>query len=531
MEKDTLIKHKNDLIDIYTANLQKLEKRQAEQALEFDDLIIANQIENIQGIINQTRRDLLELQSDNDGGTSIRLVPYPLQKYEDFITKFSEEILTWNQDINRYEKLILTSLKRASDAKCVFIARYNNGNWNISGDDNLDEKEMRNKYFQSGILNHVLNKQQDRQNGDAQLGLYTGRISSSGQRCLIYPFTTKKLDMLVFHDINENFRYDRAFELILQTIFEKTQLLRKPQVASILELHIYNSLRKNYGFVSDAMYDRQYYLFNQSLNEKTVEFEPIIFLSPDAPSIYGWEALARENDTKKAPVELFETAELWGIRFQLQLDMFFLQKAVELYVADPKDKSKFRRKNEIQPLSVNVHPASLLRTRYKETVRNISAQGRMPLNKLYLEISEKAPIPAPDDWDRKENVIDAFRYSLDYFRDYDIHFSVDDFGIGYSSSSRVSRLGPAIVKIDRDALMDNFGGFTLEFIIRLAKRLPGETKVVLEGFDDDSVYSLRKLYNFGIRYVQGHEFGVSRPEIDDRLQQKMIDLIKAELSD
>jgi hypothetical protein len=79
--------------------------------------------------------------------------------------------------------------------------------------------------------------------------------------------------------------------------------------------------------------------------------------------------------------------------------------------------------------------------------------------------------------------------------------------------------------------MDNLGGFTLEFIIRLAKRLPGETKVVLEGFDDDSVYSLRKLYNFGIRYVQGHEFGVSRPEIDDRLQQKMIDLIKAELSD
>ena len=36
--------------------------------------------------------------------------------------------------------------------------------------------------------------------------------------------------------------------------------------------------------------------------------------------------------------------------------------------------------------------------------------------------------------------------------DVGIKFSIDDFGVGYASSSRLSRLGPACIKIDRDAL-------------------------------------------------------------------------------
>lgn len=153
----------------------------------------------------------------------------------------------------------------------------------------------------------------------------------------------------------------------------------------------------------------------------------------------------------------------------------------------------------------------------------------MPLNKLYLEISEKDQIPVPENWDGKQNSVEAYRDHLNFYRDLDIHFSIDDFGIGYSSSSRVSRLGPAFVKIDRDALIDSFGNFTLSFVVSLARRLPGETRVIVEGYDDDSVLSLKKLYELGIRYIQGHKLGKTRPEIDDRLPKDVVEMIQKEL--
>jgi EAL domain-containing protein (putative c-di-GMP-specific phosphodiesterase class I) len=506
-------------------NLQVLEKKAAELAPDID-LATLNHIDNIKGMVASIQQEMSEL--EQGGLNVIKPAPFPLQKYEYFITKFSEEILSYNfdKDPGRYEKGLLTSLKQSTGARHVCVARYIHGEWKINGIDSSDEKEIKSKYIQSEKLNYLLNLK-------SQQGLYHLESAIDSKLSLLFPFGKDNSEILIFNEINNDIIYDKAFELILRTILEETNNFKNPQPAESLELSIYNNLRKNFGLVSDAIYNRQYYLFNMNLEKMSIEFEPIIFISPDAPSIFGWEALARDPKTSRAPVDLFDTADIWGVRFQLQLDMYFLNKAVELYGIDTKEAKNnvnaHRRKHIMLPLSVNVHPSSLLRRRYRETIQTISSQKFMPLNKLYLEISEKDQIPTPDDWDGKQNSIEAYRDHLNFYRDLDIHFSIDDFGIGYSSSSRVSRLGPAFVKIDRDALIDSFGNFTLSFVVSLARRLPGETRVIVEGYDEDSVLSLKKLYELGIRYIQGHKLGKTRPEIDDRLPKEIVELIQKEL--
>jgi EAL domain-containing protein (putative c-di-GMP-specific phosphodiesterase class I) len=530
MEKDDLLQHKRDLIDIYTKNLQVLEKESAKILPEFD-LGIVNQMENIRKLIAGIELELSNLAQEDHG--LVKPVPYPLQKYENFITKFSEEISAANKDSGRLEKVLLISLRQSSAAKSVFIARYVSGDWKINSDEGIDGKEVRSKYIQSDILNHILNTKPGE--GENQRGLYYAENVAGSKSSLLLPFTENNSEILIFHELDNDIVYDKAFEIILRTIIGGTKNFSSLQDPEDLELVIYNNLRKSFGFVSDAMYNRQYYLFNKKLESMSIEFEPIIHLHPHAPSIFGWEALARDPKTSRAPITLFETADIWGVRFQLQLDMYFLKKATELYVLDKNDMrdnsstNKYRRKHTILPLSVNVHPSSLLRSRYRETIQAISNQGNMPVNELYLEISEKNQIPIPDDWNGKQNAVEAFRDHLDFYRDLDIHFSIDDFGIGYSSSSRVSRLGPAAVKIDRDALSDTFGDFTLNFVVSLARKLPGETKVIMEGYDEESGISLKEMYELKIRYVQGHKFGRARSIIDDRLPKELVEAIQKEL--
>ncbi|MBC8074894.1 MAG: EAL domain-containing protein, partial [Chloroflexales bacterium] len=277
------------------------------------------------------------------------------------------------------------------------------------------------------------------------------------------------------------------------------------------------------GYVSLPMYERQFSLFTQRLAQMTVFFEPIIFLSPDAPRISAWEALARDANTALAPVDLFQTAELWGTRFKLELDMYFLRKATDIYPIDPEQ--LLVRKHALLPQSVNVYPESLIRTRYFETLKQIGAAGHMPLDSLFLEISEKSNVPAIEDAPRTQHSVEAFRERLFRYMDLGVRISIDDFGVGYASSSRLSRLGPACVKIDRDALSDAYGHFTLSYVLGLARRMPGHTQVIVEGFDSESAYSLRRLYELGVRYIQGHTYGPARSNIDNRLPKGDVETI------
>src|SRR5262249_53949865 len=151
-------------------------------------------------------------------------------------------------------------------------------------------------------------------------------LPPDSKQSLFMPFLSNNHpQVLVMYQLNPDFVFDTAIELILATLLSATDSFAKAKPIEFIEALIYNALKRKFGYVSEETYNRQYFLFNQRLQTMTVHFEPIIYLSPDKPRIFGWEALAREPNKSVAPIDLLQTAELWGTRFKLQLDMYFLK--------------------------------------------------------------------------------------------------------------------------------------------------------------------------------------------------------------
>ncbi len=116
-----------------------------------------------------------------------------------------------------------------------------------------------------------------------------------------------------------------------------------------------------------------------------------------------------------------------------------------------------------------------------------------------------------------EIVEDAFVQDLDYtiaiieeFRELGIHFSIDDFGMGYSSINYLRRLPVETLKIDREFILDLFDGKNDEIVklIINTARIFG-MKTVAEGVEKEEVLSsLKKL---GCDYYQGFLFSPAVP--------------------
>lgn len=151
------------------------------------------------------------------------------------------------------------------------------------------------------------------------------------------------------------------------------------------------------------------------------------------------------------------------------------------------------------------------------------------MNKLTIEISEKSDLPKPEDADTSREPYDWFRERLQRLEQFDVRFAIDDFGVGLASPERLARLGVAVVKIDRNALLHRFGDSTIKYVTEFARTVPGHVQVIVEGVDHDSLFPLRTLFDAHIRYVQGHRLGVSRPDIN-RLTKQEIELICAALN-
>ena len=87
--------------------------------------------------------------------------------------------------------------------------------------------------------------------------------------------------------------------------------------------------------------------------------------------------------------------------------------------------------------------------------------------------------------------------------------SVDDFGVGFSSLSRLQLLPISELKIDRSFVQflqeDSQGAAIVEAVALLGRRLG--IRVVAEGVEDPSCLAL--LEGFGCTHVQG--YGLARP--------------------
>lgn len=449
---------------------------------------------------------------------SIQPLASPLSKYDPFFRRLFERKINWEHDQHAFKQSILSSLGYAMKAEGVFILRHTGSSWECAAAKDVDAIHRANELvLKSAELRKLLDQSNKyyRETKIVNPQIYTNVLfadaHTNSKLCVfvVLPHTVPS-QILTFYDINADLDLNSAFATIINTLLSVTKNLSATIRPTFIESTIYNALRRSFGYVSDQVYERQFELFKERLNTMTVYFEPIIELSR-SPYIWRWEALARDpaSEPKVAPADLFETAKLWGRQFQLELDVYFLRTAVEKFRQIPQgatERSRYQvaRRGELAPLHVNVYPDSLIRRAYKEAIDQIEEEMGFPIGKLVLEISEKAPLPQPEIYNPLEDDIKWFREQLMYYTDKGVSFAIDDFGVGYASTSRLSRIEPEFVKIDRDALLHHLGGFTLDYARRLVSESLGKMKMIVEGFDDQSKFTLAQIYELKIRYVQGH---------------------------
>lgn len=466
------------------------------------------------------------------GEPDVRPLLSPLAKYDEFLRRLFERKNTWVQDKMSFKQKIMSSLAYASKAEWVFVAHSTGANWeSMAAKDEDALQHTRDLLSQNAQLRIRLDqsyrhfKNTKIINPDIFTNIVYSELELDSKLCVfvIIP-ETNPAQILVFYNIKIGFEIDSAFATIMNTLLQATGNLSQYDETIFIESLVYNNLKSQFGYVSDYVYKQQLNLFKERLKNMTVFFEPIIALSR-RPYIWRWEALARDPKSRRAPVDLFDTAKIWGREFQIELDVHFLYTAVKKYgqFADPTESESkesrdgkpnesrklVARVEELPALHINVFPDSLVRRHYKDAISQLERYIGFPVSKLVLEISEKSPLPISEGSKVKDDSdqLKWFRNELQYYTDQGISFAIDDFGVGYASTSRLSRIEPEFVKIDRDALLHHLGTFTLEYARNLVRESFGKMKMIVEGLDDQSKFTLGQLYDLKIQYVQGHLLG------------------------
>jgi EAL domain-containing protein (putative c-di-GMP-specific phosphodiesterase class I) len=292
----------------------------------------------------------------------------------------------------------------------------------------------------------------------------------------------------------------------------------------LVEASIIDDLKKAYQFLSLALYNRRFELFCHRLKEMTVYFEPILEL--DSLTISGWEALARDPSTEIAPYDLFHAAELWGVKFMIELDQYFLRVATEKY-RKGRQETKQNRTQDILPLSVNVYPESLTRRAYFKTVEKIVKEDCLiPGRKLILEISEKISLPKYEiDAGPRASWIGFKDELVKYVRELKVRFAIDDFGVEHASISQLAGLKPPYIKVDREILFHESRDIIINFVHDLgASNTLDPPNVILEGVDSESPVTLGHLKDIGVNYIQGYVVNRAQPQIYRLPEEKIEEL-------
>ena len=336
---------------------------------------------------------------------------------------------------------------------------------------------------------------------------------------------------LLVNGVDKSIGIDASFQIVLSSIFDKTNGFSHSPKADEIRMHVYDNFKMVYNFVSDEMYERRYALFNQQLKSVDVHYEPIIKFSASSKSfnIIGFEALARVDN--RVPGWLFKAAELWGIRFQTQLDIYILRTALTKYLGQLAQ-NKRSSYSKLMMLTVNLYSSTILRAGYRKELYTILEELKFPGDKLVLELSEKGVIKAGNN---EQETLEAFVRAKEELKEKRVHIAIDDFGAGYSSLLRVQKIMPDFVKVDREVLLYQ-PAFAAEMIAQLvsSKNVSHNRlfRVIVEGLDEEveENISLSTLINdLEVDYVQGHALAVASDAALERLGKDKHSEIKQKL--
>lgn len=291
------------------------------------------------------------------------------------------------------------------------------------------------------------------------------------------------------------------------------------QVISNADIALYNAKnrgRHTYCLFQPGMGDevRQRRALEKDLASALSEGQFELYFQPRmslaASRIVGYEALIRWNHPQRglvSPAEFIPVAEASGQI--VPIGKYVLAQALEIAATTILDAN----------ISINVSPVQFRDRDFVDDVKQALEQSGLPPDRIEIEITENTLI---EDDARALSV-------LTRLKEIGVRIALDDFGVGYSSLSYLSRFPFDCIKIDRSFVSEakrNYGSLAIiETVVRLGKAL--KMRIVAEGVEDTE--KLRLLAQHGCHEVQGYLIG--RPMPTEKLLRAVPPEVLAALDD
>lgn len=240
------------------------------------------------------------------------------------------------------------------------------------------------------------------------------------------------------------------------------------------------------------------------LGQLEVHYQPKFRLTSGA--LQGVEALLRWQNTKGewvAPATFVPLLEETGMIGDVGTWLFQRTAA---------DAAYWRQCGQsVERIAINISPLQLRRPDFLTWVLAISRDWSSCGAQLDLELTESALLPD------SAGLVD----SMNALADANVHFALDDFGMGYSSIDLLMRLPVRYLKFERcfisRIVANRKAAALVEAIIRVAHQIGLET--IAEGVETSE--QLERLTTFGCDIAQGHHFSpaLGRTELLEYLQR------------
>ena len=263
--------------------------------------------------------------------------------------------------------------------------------------------------------------------------------------------------------------------------------------ADIVMYDIKSQQKNTYGFFEDKYLENlrrevnfENNLYEYSIEDLEVYLQPIVSIKTN--EIVGFEALSRMFDKEGNLINTAEMIKVYERKGDIfKLDKYIVEKACQYSVILSKEFGKEYF------ISFNISPITLSEDYICFLKEMIVKYKIKPLN-FVIEIIETTGFKDID-----ESVL-----LLNKLRKLGFRIAMDDFGMGYSSLSYITRLPLSLIKIDRDFIhnyqtneFDKLLIFTIRDISNSLK-----IEIIVEGIETEE--QLRFLKEIGAHYYQGY---------------------------
>ncbi|WP_219838134.1 EAL domain-containing protein [Paenibacillus sp. R14(2021)] len=232
----------------------------------------------------------------------------------------------------------------------------------------------------------------------------------------------------------------------------------------------------------------------QILRERRIQpmYQPIMSLSPDSHSIFGYEALSRIPGSRwfDGPLGLFQFADEEGLTYAL--DRLARERAIEGSTGLLKG----------QKLFINITARIMNDPSFSsgQTLLLLQRFGLSP-HHVVFEITERTSI---EDFGSAKRI-------LQHYRNQGYQIAIDDAGAGYSSLQSIVELKPDFIKIDRSLTngihLDGMKAHLVQTFADLAAKM--DIKLIAEGIEEEE--ELQFIRSLGVQYAQGYLLGRPQP--------------------